>query len=518
MGIMGKIKGGLSKFRRRKGQGGSGEKKVVEKKVVEEKGGRTPPPYWSFGGGGFGGGFGGFEAGPILKIILIIIIIVAIGFGGWWLWNSSGAGQASSGGLFSIKYGFSRFMESSGVRAFWWQITHPFEIQPEQAKEEQTNPKYQPVKSLRESLSVSVDVSPLQLEYGQKAGIINIKINNEGTQDIKEFKLLVLPIPDNHIIHCLGPGINNSVIDPSGVSAAFDCDHTTPLYMDGSTPVVQKGVFDKDLCGDFKEVYTENHSYILSEYNNSVIVSGGTKVISLEGVSVDDSSECTAGKKAWVPTAYPFYVRIITPYIAASRLPITFLNMDYGTLLYRQGELKQSKVPATAMAGTAVKINIDAGLQPILINGSIKLPIIFNFENMGSGRIIGNPVMVLIIPKNFGICDENYYYCNYGTKKQEALDLIDTFNSTYYPLFASFAQKEINWIAKQARDPKSPYYFCVMVPQHEFQAYSCTLSPKIDFGKYQKRVTDFVTAFAVYDYEAETAGQMKAYTISSSGE
>ncbi len=498
LGIKGKLSGIGSRIKSRF------KRKKENKKVKEEEqpGGKPsiPPTYWSESGGGFGSRFGG--GGSIWKVIGIIILLVVIGIVGWYIWNVSGAGQATSGGLFSVQYGFSKFIGSSGVRAFWWQITHPFEVQPTQAKEENMNPKYQFVKSLRESLSVDVSVSPLQMEYGQKAGYINIRINNKGTQDIKKFYLLVLPWPDNHIIHCLGPGIRNSNVDPEGTGAAVECDSNEPLSL-----------FDKDICGEYKGVYNENGTdYFIAKVYNTPVIAGGSTVVSLSNVYVDNSGECTSGKKPWVPTAYPFFVRVITPYVAASRLPLTFLNSDYASLLYRQGNLKQSKVAATAMAGTAVKINIDAGLQPIIWNDktSSPLPIIFNFENMGSGKLIGSPQMVLIIPKELGTCGEKYFVCG-----DNATNMIEEFNNTYYPLLSSFAKKEINWIADQSKS-SSEYNLCITNVTHEFQSYSCTLEPTIDF-KGQKRMTYFITAFAVYNYEAEAMGQVKAYTIGTAG-
>ena len=443
---------------------------------------------------GISGGVGG---GGVLKGIIIILLLIGAGVGGYFLFiyinGATGAGQAASGPLFGIQYNLNKFISSFGVRSMWWQITHPFEVQPTQAKEEQTNPKYQFLKSLKEDFNVKVDVAPPLLQYGQN-GMARVTIQNLGTQDMKKYYILVLPAPGNEIINCLGDSIGNVVITPS-------LDNGPKLNCSIPTGPVANTFYDKDLCGGYEKVYG-NNSFSIFE-SHKTIIPGESTVYTLSNIYVNTS--CGAGKKANVPQTYPFLVRVITPYVAASRIPITFISKDYQNLLFTQGLYKQYKVPATAMAGTAVQINIDAGVQP-LSNDTTLLPVLFNFENKGSGKILGNPMMFLVIPSNFGTCSENYYVCD------KQLDISkycskDGLNTT----LGGFAAKELNWICDRIKNPGG-YHICVTVPKHEFQAYSCTLTPHISMHG-ERRITYYLTAFAVYDYENEAPGTLKAYRM-----
>ena len=445
------------------------------------------------GGGGIGGGW--------IKWVIIGLLLAGAGIGGFFLFvyisGATGAGQAASGPMFQVQQGINNFVSSFGFRSMWWQITHPFEIQPQQAKTEQTNSKYQFLKSLRESFSVRVDVAPPQLQYGQE-GMARIIIQNLGTLDMKKYYIVVLPAPGNEIINCLGPSIGKVKISPNLDNGPdINCSHTTgPL---------SKYLYDSDICGEFKNEYTQNKAYFSVFESNNPITPGESKVFTLSNLYVNTS--CGGGKKVNVPQAYPFFVKVITPYVAASRIPVTFISKDYQSLLFTQGLYKQYKVPATAMAGTAVQINIDAGIQPLSSDTNL-LPIIFNFQNKGEGKILGNPMMFLVIPGDFGNCTtENYYTCD---GKLNASDYCGKgkLNET----LGSFAAKELNWICDRINNPGN-YHICVANPKQEFRAYSCTLKPHIHMNKDQRRETYYITAFAVYDYESKSYGTLNAYTL-----
>ena len=438
-----------------------------------------------------------------LKLIIIIVLIIGAIVGGFFLFtylsNSTGAGQAASGSMFNIQYSINKFFSSFGMRSTWWQITHPFDIQPQQAQEEHTNPKYQFLKSLRESISVALAVSPPQIQYGQN-GMARITIQNLGTQDMKKYYIIILPAPGNEIINCLGKSIENTEISPViSTGPLIQCKKTDPL---------SKTLYDKDICGEYKNEYIQSKDDYFSVFESDrTIIPGESKVYTLSNLYVDKN--CGAGKKPNVPQAYPFFVRVITPYIAASRIPITFMSKDYQNLLFTQGLYKQYKVPATAMTGTAVKINIDAGTQP-LSNDTTLLPIIFNFENMGTGKILGNPLMFLVIPKDFGICTEKYYKCDSELNPKDYCGN-EKLNST----LGGFAAKEMNWICEKIKNPGN-YHICLARPSQEFQAYSCSLdhiSVNMHGGM---RSTYYITAFAVYYYENEAHGSLNAYTLGES--
>ena len=491
---------------------------------------------------GVGGGIGG---SGILKGIIIVLLLIGAGVGGYFFFvyinGATGAGQAASGPLFNIQYNLNKFISSFGARSMWWQITHPFEVQPTQAKEEQTNSKYQFLKSLKEDFSVKVDVAPPLLQYGQD-GMARVMIQNLGTQDMKKYYILVLPFPGNEIINCMGDSIKDVTISPS-------LSNGPKLNCSVPTGPVANTFYDKDLCGAYKKEYNDSFSIFESR---ETIIPGESKVYTLSNIYVNTS--CGAGKKANVPQSYPFIVRVITPYVAASRIPVTFISKDYQNLLFTQGLYKQYKVPATAMAGTAVKINIDAGVQP-LSNDTTLLPILFNFENKGSGKILGNPLMFLVIPSNFGSCSENYYACynekyldelykeNKGEYENTMLslkllssvicggDFLGEKTQGVIDNLGGFAAKEMNWTCDKMNQiyyasacknlgencnkyngESIDYNICITVPKHEFQAYSCTLTPHISMHG-ERRVTYYITAFAVYDYENEAPGVFKVYKM-----
>lgn len=193
-----------------------------------------------------------------------------------------------------------------------------------------------------------------------------------------------------------------------------------------------------------------------------------------------------------------------TKYMSTSRLSVERIEQSHAQLLMGNNVLRQSRVGAIFRAGTAVTIDMDIGEQPIIVpSGGTSGGLIMRYTNVGRGDIGGEPSLIIVTPKDFGTCKPPGRIdavcsgeANYNTELGRIEDAVDK----YMPRAIGI----IDWI-KTAEDR---YNACILSKEEgarieEFELITCTVRiPPLDV---ERRVTEYITAIAVYDYERSSS-------------
>ncbi len=495
---------------------GQGVKNRFTKRPSEEEQAQ-PSTYWesrpSHGG----------EGSIPIKWILIFVGIIAIGVGFFALLAFTPVGTMLRAPGFQMQYSFGNFFSSFGIRKMIYDLTHPFEVQTTEAQTEKPN-KNEYLNKIAESMSIKGDVIPNKVEVKTKTGggvpfTVYLNIVNEGTDSINKFWVALVPkMDDDYSRESLGPGIENANIEVGQVKEinhglVHSCepiDICTGTCDSIGFPLNDPDICNKHFWNDDSGSYIKN-KFALVEYD-APLPAGGSVTIPFSEIYIEENGNDFS--KASV--AIPFFARIYSFYIAASRLPVTFIDNNYATLLYSMNKYRYSEVPATAMAGTAMKINLDIGQQPIS-STTKRGTILISFENKGRGKLYGSPILILLLPKDtFGNCKEYYYLCD-DEIKGSVYDNLCKQDGIFYSSIGGFANKELKWICDSINDRNRDFHICITNPTKElkeFQTYACTVDITAQMHG-SKRQTTYVTAFAVYPYMYEVPLMVTGYEVSN---
>ncbi len=461
-----------------------------------EIGESAPAPWWK-SGGSIGGGL------SIPSSWIIIFILIILGFGGIIaIFMFTPIGTALRGSTFQMQWSISDFFNSFGLRSTLYQLTHPFSVQPTEAQTENPNPQKEYVKSIGESFILNANVVPSKVEVNNVPFTVYLTVNNEGTDTVNRFWVLLEPLAsDKYSLNCLGPSFYSASVN--GPITKLSC--TPENLCIGNCGDFPLGIKDDQLCNPQYTSELENR-YLLFSYNNP-LVAGGSAALTVSNLYVQDGGLTFSN-----PVAIPFVAKVFTYYVAASRLPVTFINDNYSTLLYRMGKFKYSEVPATAMAGTAIKINLDVGQQP-LSSSTSKTVLLISYENVGKGKLFGQPLLILILPKEFSTCEENYYVCDSNIKNTEIYSKLCDANGIYNETLGGFSHRELEWLCNSINDENKDFHICIAnKPLKEFNTYACTMNVHVNMEG-AHRQTYYITAFSIYPYVYENRLLVTGYNV-----
>ena len=230
-----------------------------------------------------------------------------------------------------------------------------------------------------------------------------------------------------------------------------------------------------------------------------------------------------------------------TYYPTSSRLAVERIDSDYGLLLIKNNVLRQQKTGAIYRTGSAMIIDMDIGAQPIF-DSITETAILMKWQNMGSGKMstgIGNdeipldiytfPYLMIITPSQFGPCVPFGYVstssiCAPGTRCiacDEVLLAGDWCRnySFFYQYFIEGYGAELkpsfDWACDQIG--KGNVSVCITSAlTEEFNIFSCMLNLPGPITTNETRITDYITAIAIYPYEVSAAKSISAYCLEGS--
>ncbi len=277
-----------------------------------------------------------FVVGIIVAIVVIIFIALP------WI-SRSGAG-------WSISQGISGIFSTYSFRKLIYELTHPFEVTPEESEVEENPYKQQTMEGIR----VELQVYQNEIPYGNPFAI-GIKIKNLGSKDVKR--------------------VDIEFANPHNPAFGFTyqptkCIDISEMKCSGATVEYQ---------GEFGGNYT----YVMHVDN---IPAGSEKDIICTNLILDEKCRPPEGVSN-AKLTHVLSVRGVTYYVSNARLPIEVIDSDYAQTLMKNGKFYTVAQVATAEIGAPLKINLNTLADQPLIDTIGQTSVMVGYEVPASGKL-----------------------------------------------------------------------------------------------------------------------------------
>ncbi len=360
-----------------------------------------------------------------------------------------------------ITEGFGSIMQFHQFRLLLDQITDPFGIRPTRGEYEVT-----PDRPVRPDQAFDIEIRGTETVLLDREGLITfVKVTNQGSTTIERMDVEL----------DLGSPFSGCV-EFSGAESKYDSDFEVNVYsnIDVITSIPP---------GSSKELVFRNGKIHMDCLLAKVARTSFDANTPIGGVNLIATGS--------------------TVYSTASRLAVERIEQEQGEILIRNNVLVQRPTGAIYRSGSAVTIDLDVGVQPILaprVGDDLTVGLIMRYMNVGRGDMIGEPMLFIITPRDFGRCQPA------GLEAQCNNVNIFTFMreiTRTYSLGRNVLEVT-DWMEDISTQKRTHNVCYVLEDVEEFDVVTCTVDiPPIRTT--EKRLTDYITVFALYGYERRSS-------------